>query len=176
MLVRSPSLPKGSLCHLSQSWGCVGPVQGGTRWSPGPERQARALWPPPLAVQDTPDIVSRITQYISGANCAHQLPIAEAMLTYKQKRYWHGLGRAGGKGQEAELCACSGLEVKSEHDHSCTHHDHWRVCGNHPRVCDDRWRIHDNRPCSLTQSLGEVWQHLCRGCRSNHMLAALSLT
>ncbi|XP_060147323.1 phosphofurin acidic cluster sorting protein 2 isoform X1 [Globicephala melas] len=38
------------------------------------------------AVQDTPDIVSRITQYISGANCAHQLPIAEAMLTYKQKR------------------------------------------------------------------------------------------
>ncbi|XP_073656059.1 phosphofurin acidic cluster sorting protein 2 isoform X1 [Tursiops truncatus] len=39
----------------------------------------------PRAVQDTPDIVSRITQYISGANCAHQLPIAEAMLTYKQK-------------------------------------------------------------------------------------------
>lgn len=43
--------------------------------------------PPPRAVQDTPDIVSRITQYISGANCAHPLPIAEAMLTYKQKRY-----------------------------------------------------------------------------------------
>ncbi|MEJ1275981.1 hypothetical protein NN561_006881 [Cricetulus griseus] len=40
------------------------------------------------SVQDTPDIVSRITQYISGANCAHQLPIAEAMLTYKQKRSW----------------------------------------------------------------------------------------
>ncbi|XP_054571649.1 phosphofurin acidic cluster sorting protein 2 isoform X3 [Eptesicus fuscus] len=38
------------------------------------------------AVQDTLDIVSRITQYIAGANCAHQLPIAEAMLTYKQKR------------------------------------------------------------------------------------------
>lgn len=37
------------------------------------------------AVQDTLDIVSRVTQYISGANCAHQLPIAEAMLTYKQK-------------------------------------------------------------------------------------------
>ncbi|XP_056677214.1 phosphofurin acidic cluster sorting protein 2 isoform X10 [Monodelphis domestica] len=36
-------------------------------------------------VQETPDIVSRITQYIAGANCAHQLPIAEAMLTYKQK-------------------------------------------------------------------------------------------
>ncbi|XP_043841885.1 phosphofurin acidic cluster sorting protein 2 isoform X1 [Dromiciops gliroides] len=38
------------------------------------------------AVQETPDIVSRITQYIAGANCSHQLPIAEAMLTYKQKR------------------------------------------------------------------------------------------
>ncbi|XP_053104417.1 phosphofurin acidic cluster sorting protein 2 isoform X3 [Hemicordylus capensis] len=38
------------------------------------------------AVQESPDIVSRITQYIMGANCAHQLPIAEAMLTYKQKR------------------------------------------------------------------------------------------
>ncbi|XP_015976954.1 phosphofurin acidic cluster sorting protein 2 isoform X2 [Rousettus aegyptiacus] len=37
------------------------------------------------ATQDTPDIVSRVTQYIAGANCAHQLPIAEAMLTYKQK-------------------------------------------------------------------------------------------
>ncbi|XP_053450081.1 phosphofurin acidic cluster sorting protein 2 isoform X4 [Nycticebus coucang] len=41
------------------------------------------------AVQDTPDIVARITQYIAGANCAHQLPIAEAMLTYKQKRKKH---------------------------------------------------------------------------------------
>uniref|UniRef100_A0A8C0BUZ7 Phosphofurin acidic cluster sorting protein 2 n=1 Tax=Buteo japonicus TaxID=224669 RepID=A0A8C0BUZ7_9AVES len=38
-------------------------------------------------VPETPDVVSRITQYIAGANCAHQLPIAEAMLTYKQKRY-----------------------------------------------------------------------------------------
>ncbi|XP_074452523.1 phosphofurin acidic cluster sorting protein 2 isoform X4 [Larus michahellis] len=37
-------------------------------------------------VPETPDVVSRITQYIAGANCAHQLPIAEAMLTYKQKR------------------------------------------------------------------------------------------
>ncbi|XP_038621603.1 phosphofurin acidic cluster sorting protein 2 isoform X13 [Tachyglossus aculeatus] len=36
-------------------------------------------------VQESPDIVSRITQYIQGANFAHQLPIAEAMLTYKQK-------------------------------------------------------------------------------------------
>lgn len=39
-----------------------------------------------IAVSETPDVVSRITQYIAGANCAHQLPIAEAMLTYKQKR------------------------------------------------------------------------------------------
>lgn len=39
------------------------------------------------AVSEAPDVVSRITQYIAGANCAHQLPIAEAMLTYKQKRY-----------------------------------------------------------------------------------------
>uniref|UniRef100_A0A8C3TS12 Phosphofurin acidic cluster sorting protein 2 n=1 Tax=Catharus ustulatus TaxID=91951 RepID=A0A8C3TS12_CATUS len=39
-----------------------------------------------LEAQTTaPDVVSRITQYIAGANCAHQLPIAEAMLTYKQK-------------------------------------------------------------------------------------------
>uniref|UniRef100_A0AAQ6A6M5 Phosphofurin acidic cluster sorting protein 2 n=1 Tax=Amphiprion ocellaris TaxID=80972 RepID=A0AAQ6A6M5_AMPOC len=32
-----------------------------------------------------PDVVSRVTQYMVGANGAHQLPIAEAMLTYKQK-------------------------------------------------------------------------------------------
>ncbi|XP_075048255.1 phosphofurin acidic cluster sorting protein 2 isoform X5 [Mixophyes fleayi] len=41
---------------------------------------------PLSTVQDPQDVVSRVTQYISGANCAHQLPIAEAMLTYKQKR------------------------------------------------------------------------------------------
>ncbi|XP_009305759.1 phosphofurin acidic cluster sorting protein 2 isoform X2 [Danio rerio] len=40
----------------------------------------------PTSVQDSPDVVSRITQYMLGANGAHQLPIAEAMLTYKQKR------------------------------------------------------------------------------------------
>lgn len=38
------------------------------------------------AAQETPDVVSRVTQYMDGANGAHQLPIAEAMLTYKQKR------------------------------------------------------------------------------------------
>ncbi|XP_018582932.1 phosphofurin acidic cluster sorting protein 2 isoform X2 [Scleropages formosus] len=40
----------------------------------------------PVVVQDSPDVVSRVTQYMVGANGAHQLPIAEAMLTYKQKR------------------------------------------------------------------------------------------
>ncbi|XP_072896392.1 phosphofurin acidic cluster sorting protein 2 isoform X9 [Hemitrygon akajei] len=39
----------------------------------------------PSIVQEIPDVVSRVTQYISNANIAHQLPIAEAMLTYKQK-------------------------------------------------------------------------------------------
>uniref|UniRef100_A0AAY4AAZ3 Phosphofurin acidic cluster sorting protein 2 n=1 Tax=Denticeps clupeoides TaxID=299321 RepID=A0AAY4AAZ3_9TELE len=38
-----------------------------------------------FTVQDNPDVVSRVTQYMVGANRAHQLPIAEAMLTYKQK-------------------------------------------------------------------------------------------
>ncbi|KAG5265602.1 hypothetical protein AALO_G00244290 [Alosa alosa] len=40
----------------------------------------------PIIPQDSLDVVSRITQYMAGANGAHQLPIAEAMLTYKQKR------------------------------------------------------------------------------------------
>uniref|UniRef100_A0A673A273 Phosphofurin acidic cluster sorting protein 2 n=1 Tax=Sphaeramia orbicularis TaxID=375764 RepID=A0A673A273_9TELE len=39
----------------------------------------------PVIVQENPDVVSRVTQYMVGANGAHQLPIAEAMLTYKQK-------------------------------------------------------------------------------------------
>ncbi|XP_036397656.1 phosphofurin acidic cluster sorting protein 2 isoform X4 [Megalops cyprinoides] len=39
----------------------------------------------PVVVQESPDVVSRVTQYMVGANGAHQLPIAEAMLTYKQK-------------------------------------------------------------------------------------------
>eukprot|EP00062_Callorhinchus_milii_P008632 gi/632951566/ref/XP_007891373.1/ PREDICTED: phosphofurin acidic cluster sorting protein 2 isoform X7 [Callorhinchus milii] len=39
----------------------------------------------PTIVQEIPDVVARVTQYISNANIAHQLPIAEAMLTYKQK-------------------------------------------------------------------------------------------
>uniref|UniRef100_A0A8B9L8D7 Phosphofurin acidic cluster sorting protein 2 n=1 Tax=Astyanax mexicanus TaxID=7994 RepID=A0A8B9L8D7_ASTMX len=43
----------------------------------------------PVIVQDNLDVVARVTQYMLGANGAHQLPIAEAMLTYKQKRYTH---------------------------------------------------------------------------------------
>ncbi|XP_052341328.1 phosphofurin acidic cluster sorting protein 2 [Oncorhynchus keta] len=39
----------------------------------------------PVMMQESPDVVSRVTQYMVGANGAHQLPIAEAMLTYKQK-------------------------------------------------------------------------------------------
>ncbi|XP_078069636.1 phosphofurin acidic cluster sorting protein 2-like [Mustelus asterias] len=39
---------------------------------------------PPTA--ETFDIISRVLQYVSGANMSHQLPISEAMLTYKQKR------------------------------------------------------------------------------------------
>lgn len=38
------------------------------------------------AAQEGPDVVSRVKQYMEGANGAHQLHIAEAMLTYKQKR------------------------------------------------------------------------------------------
>ncbi|XP_061599618.1 phosphofurin acidic cluster sorting protein 2 isoform X2 [Cololabis saira] len=40
----------------------------------------------PVVALESPDVVSRVTQYMVGANGAHQLPIAEAMLTYKQKR------------------------------------------------------------------------------------------
>uniref|UniRef100_A0A8C4ZBM4 Phosphofurin acidic cluster sorting protein 2 n=1 Tax=Gadus morhua TaxID=8049 RepID=A0A8C4ZBM4_GADMO len=39
----------------------------------------------PVVAQESPDVVARVTQYMLGANGAHQLPIAEAMLTYKQK-------------------------------------------------------------------------------------------
>ncbi|XP_062427369.1 phosphofurin acidic cluster sorting protein 1-like isoform X2 [Rhea pennata] len=34
---------------------------------------------------DTVDIAGRVTQFIAGASFSHQLPISEAMLTYKQK-------------------------------------------------------------------------------------------
>ncbi|XP_026700871.1 phosphofurin acidic cluster sorting protein 2-like isoform X1 [Athene cunicularia] len=39
---------------------------------------------PPIA--DTVDIAGRVAQFIAGASFSHQLPISEAMLTYKQKR------------------------------------------------------------------------------------------
>ncbi|XP_069464998.1 phosphofurin acidic cluster sorting protein 2-like isoform X2 [Ambystoma mexicanum] len=34
---------------------------------------------------DSLDVPGRVAQYIAGANVSHQLPISEAMLTYKQK-------------------------------------------------------------------------------------------
>ncbi|XP_059537181.1 phosphofurin acidic cluster sorting protein 2-like [Myotis daubentonii] len=37
-------------------------------------------------LQDTQDVVSRISEYIAGANCVYLLPIAEAMLMSKQQR------------------------------------------------------------------------------------------
>ncbi|NXS56966.1 PACS1 protein, partial [Brachypteracias leptosomus] len=38
---------------------------------------------PPIT--DTVDIAGRVAQFIAGASLSHQLPISEAMLTYKQK-------------------------------------------------------------------------------------------
>eukprot|EP00062_Callorhinchus_milii_P013163 gi/632961097/ref/XP_007896563.1/ PREDICTED: phosphofurin acidic cluster sorting protein 1-like [Callorhinchus milii] len=38
---------------------------------------------PPTA--DVFDVITRVMQYVAGANVSHQLPISEAMLTYKQK-------------------------------------------------------------------------------------------
>ncbi|XP_070251086.1 phosphofurin acidic cluster sorting protein 2-like [Myotis yumanensis] len=37
-------------------------------------------------LQDTQDVVSRISEYVAGANCVYLLPIAEAMLMPKQQR------------------------------------------------------------------------------------------
>lgn len=45
----------------------------------------RGLSPLPVPA-DTVDIAGRVTQFIAGASLSHQLPISEAMLTYKQKR------------------------------------------------------------------------------------------
>ncbi|KAG7277093.1 hypothetical protein CRUP_031306 [Coryphaenoides rupestris] len=45
----------------------------------------RELFHKPEAPVGSLDVVARVTQYMLGANGAHQLPIAEAMLTYKQK-------------------------------------------------------------------------------------------
>ncbi|XP_049561415.1 phosphofurin acidic cluster sorting protein 2 isoform X14 [Orcinus orca] len=74
--------PREGGCQRSRS---AAPSMAAWIRGAGVQHPTNPSWSP-RAVQDTPDIVSRITQYISGANCAHQLPIAEAMLTYKQKR------------------------------------------------------------------------------------------
>ncbi|XP_036155944.1 phosphofurin acidic cluster sorting protein 2-like isoform X2 [Myotis myotis] len=37
-------------------------------------------------LQDTQDVVSRISEYVAGANCVYLLPIAEAILMSKQQR------------------------------------------------------------------------------------------
>lgn len=37
-------------------------------------------------LQDTQDVVSRITEYVTGANCVYLLPIAEAVLMSKKQR------------------------------------------------------------------------------------------
>lgn len=46
-----------------------------------PQRPSRLFAP-----ADTVDIAGRVAQFIAGASLSHQLPISEAMLTYKQKR------------------------------------------------------------------------------------------
>uniref|UniRef100_A0A8C9VBU4 Phosphofurin acidic cluster sorting protein 2 n=1 Tax=Scleropages formosus TaxID=113540 RepID=A0A8C9VBU4_SCLFO len=58
------------------------------------------LFHKPEAPVDSPDVVSRVTQYMVGANGAHQLPIAEAMLTYK-------VCVCGGVQLFSSLCVCN---------------------------------------------------------------------
>ncbi|KFO84357.1 Phosphofurin acidic cluster sorting protein 1, partial [Buceros rhinoceros silvestris] len=52
-------------------------------------RELRTQLPPKpsllFVLADTLDIAGRIAQFIAGASLSHQLPISEAMLTYKQK-------------------------------------------------------------------------------------------
>ncbi|KAJ3613586.1 hypothetical protein NHX12_019832, partial [Muraenolepis orangiensis] len=66
---------------------------GAHRGPPGPTGPTGAHRDPPGPRDpgthrdlEGPDVAARVTQYMLGANGAHQLPIAEAMLTYKQKR------------------------------------------------------------------------------------------
>ncbi|XP_072896385.1 phosphofurin acidic cluster sorting protein 2 isoform X3 [Hemitrygon akajei] len=66
-----------SIVHSPCDSGCV------FKWFSGVNSLGRCSGA--ILVQEIPDVVSRVTQYISNANIAHQLPIAEAMLTYKQK-------------------------------------------------------------------------------------------
>ncbi|NXV78582.1 PACS1 protein, partial [Atlantisia rogersi] len=66
------------------------PVAGKERGRPGPAAPCSGaqLPPKPLLLfvpADTVDIAGRVAQFIAGASFSHQLPISEAMLTYKQK-------------------------------------------------------------------------------------------
>uniref|UniRef100_A0A4W5MAA9 Si:ch211-126j24.1 n=1 Tax=Hucho hucho TaxID=62062 RepID=A0A4W5MAA9_9TELE len=38
---------------------------------------------------DNIDVAGRVSQYLAGASVSHQCPISEAMLTYKQKRWYY---------------------------------------------------------------------------------------
>ncbi|NXD15719.1 PACS1 protein, partial [Nothocercus nigrocapillus] len=49
-------------------------------WEPGCRQAPHCPVP-----ADTVDIAGRVAQFIAGASLSHQLPISEAMLTYKQK-------------------------------------------------------------------------------------------
>uniref|UniRef100_A0A7N9AYZ9 Phosphofurin acidic cluster sorting protein 2 n=1 Tax=Mastacembelus armatus TaxID=205130 RepID=A0A7N9AYZ9_9TELE len=68
----------------------------------------RDLFHKPEAPVESPDVVSRVTQYMVGANGAHQLPIAEAMLTYKIKGHRFDRIVFCSSGGQAELM---GLQV-----------------------------------------------------------------
>ncbi|RXM99187.1 Phosphofurin acidic cluster sorting protein 2 [Acipenser ruthenus] len=73
ILISDEQLPDSILLINTSDWqGQVSPGSAGTSCNGS-------------ALPECPDLVSRITQYMVGANGAHQLPIAEAMLTYKQK-------------------------------------------------------------------------------------------
>ncbi|NXG75124.1 PACS1 protein, partial [Baryphthengus martii] len=66
------------------------PTAGEEREGTGPAVPCRGtglpVRPSPLLVPaDTVDIAGRVAQFIAGASFSHQLPISEAMLTYKQK-------------------------------------------------------------------------------------------
>ncbi|NXW20518.1 PACS1 protein, partial [Circaetus pectoralis] len=66
------------------------PIAGEERGRLGPAVPRRGAQLPPrpsrlFAPADTVDIAGRVAQFIAGASLSHQLPISEAMLTYKQK-------------------------------------------------------------------------------------------
>ncbi|NXX99997.1 PACS2 protein, partial [Centropus bengalensis] len=61
------------------------PVAGEERGRLGPAGGSPAVTSRLRAPADTVDIAGRVAQFIAGASLSHQLPISEAMLTYKQK-------------------------------------------------------------------------------------------